>query len=153
MTMTSEPQSYRRSGRAVRFTFSYEAAEIRLEARQFLDMQTPASDPLLDSERDKPQSGFWIELHDREGRAVYRRILHNPIMFSAEVPADKSETGGESFTNLRRNNPRGTFFIVVPNIPAAETLVIFSSPLGYEAAPEAAEPIFRVSLRNNREEK
>jgi hypothetical protein len=142
MIMTSELQSVRRSRRAVRFAFSYVGAEIRLEARQLLDVQTPSSDPILDPERDKPQSGFWIELHDGNGRAIYRRILHNPMMYSADFLI---EDGGE-VPHIRHSKPRGTFFIVVPNIPAAETLVIYSSPLGYAAAAEAAEPVLRVSL-------
>lgn len=142
MIMSSELQSVRRSRRAVRFAFSYVGTEIRLEARQFLDVQTPSSDPILDPERDKPQSGFWIELHDHEGRAIYRRILHNPLMFSLEFPADMS---GE-FMNMKHSKPRGRFFIIVPNIPAAETLVMYSSPLGYATAPKAAEPVLRVLL-------
>lgn len=137
MTMTTEPQSRRRSERALRFTFSYEGAAIRLVARHLLDVRTPASDPLTESQCDKQQSGFWVELHDANHRPLYRRILHNPLMSVA--PAGQPA------------NPLGIFYVVVPSLPAAETLVLYGALPRPETADESADLMLSVPLRNPRE--
>lgn len=136
MTMTTEPQSRRRSERALRFTFSYEGAAIRLLARHLINVRTPASDPLTESQCDKQQSGFWVELHDANQRPLYRRILHNPLMSS---PAWNVESA------------LGVFYVVVPNLPAAETLVLYGALPRPETTDESADLILSVPLRNARE--
>jgi hypothetical protein len=165
--MENRNPSSRGQGRALRLTFSYEGARISLVDRQVVDRPTQPSAPLLEprprdagqsgagagSERAaeqerKPrgQSGFWIELHGRQGRALYRLVMSNPIAFRAEVP---DEGGG--FTNVTVENPRGQFFVLVPNLPDAESVVVFSSPLGPEARPGPAEPVARFPLRTRKE--
>jgi hypothetical protein len=153
-------------GRALRLTFTYEGAKIDLANRQVVDRPTQPSAPLLEPrprEADKEQaatgqsgpeqerkprgqSGFWIELHGRQGRALYRLVMSNPIAFRAEV-ADE----GGGFTSVTIDNPRGQFFVLVPNLPEAESVVIFSSPLGPDARPGPAEPVARFPLRARKE--
>lgn len=159
--MENRNPSSRGQGRALRLTFSYEGARISLVDRQAVDRPTQPSAPLLqqtpreteqaapgaDSERQpRGQSGFWIELHGRQGRALYRLVMSNPIAFRAEAP---DEGGG--FTNVTVENPRGQFFVLVPNLPDAESVVVFSSPLGPEARPGPAEPVARFPLRTRKE--
>jgi hypothetical protein len=148
-------------GKALRLTFSYEGDKIALVDRQVVDRPTQPSAPLLEprpresgkapagadeERRPRGQSGFWVELHSRQGRAVYRLVMANPIAFRAEVP---DEGGG--FTNVTLDNPRGQFFVLVPNLDEAESVVLYSSPLKPEAALAPAEPVARFPLRGRKE--
>lgn len=136
MTMTTEPQSRRHSERALRFTFSYEGAAIRLLARHRINVRPPASDLLAEAQQDELLSAFWVELHDANQRPLYRRILHNPLMSS---PA----WGVESAL--------GVFYVVVPNLPAAETLVLYGAMPRPETADESPDLMLSVPLQNQRE--
>jgi hypothetical protein len=160
--MESRNPSSRGQGRALRLTFSYEGAKISLIDQQVVDRPTQPSAPLLQEQRPRAagkepegaepdrrprgQSGFWVELHGRRGGALYRLVMSNPIAFRAEVPGE-----GGGFTNVTIENPRGQFFVLVPNLAEAESVVIFSSPLGPDARPGPAEPVARFPLRARKE--
>jgi hypothetical protein len=146
--MAIQSPSYRRRDRSIRFAFEYEGETIRLVTREYLEKVPPVSDP-LEWPGDMPRSGFWIELQDASGRPLYRKVMHNPVRFYAEVPAEDEQGGG--FINLPIENPRGVFFAIVPNVAGASQLVIYSSPLGYDAVPAPAEPIARFAIRNGQE--
>lgn len=157
--MENRDSASRGQARALRLTFSYEGGKITLVDRQLVDRPTQPSAPLLQEQRPREsgkepagqaearrprgQSGFWVELHSRQGRPIYRLVMSNPIPFRAEVP---DEAGG--FTNVDIQNPRGQFFVLVPNLAEAETVVLFSSPLKPGASLEPAEPIARFPLRS-----
>jgi hypothetical protein len=149
--MTTQSGSYRRQDRSLRYTFTYEGEDLTLASKHYLDKVSPASDPIEKEDQEKERSGFWIELQDEKRRTLYRKAMHNP-RFHAEVttPAQEEKRGG-SFTNVRLSDPKGTFFVTVPNIPEAQDLVIFSSPLGYEAVPGPAAPIARFNVRSGEE--
>ena len=137
----------REERKTIRLTFTYEADKIRLTDRQVVDKPTQPSAPLLEQGKERQeQSGFWIELHGRDGEALYQLIMSNPIRFHVEVSDDK---GG--FTNLPRPKPSGVFFVTVPDLPEAEEIVVFSSPLDPEAKAGPAEPIARFPLRSREE--
>ena len=128
--------------RALRLTFAYEGGEIRLTDVRDLEKQVRPSAPLPDREDDKGRAGFWVELQTGDGKPLYRQVMNNPVRFHAEVPDGK---GG--FTNRPIPQPRGVFFVIVPELPDADQVVIFSSPLGPEAKPAAAAPVARFPLR------
>lgn len=133
--------------KAIRLTFNYESATVRLVDRQIIDKPTQPSAPILkQGKKQQAQSGFWIELHSKGGQALYRLVMSNPIRFHTELP-----DGEGGFTNLPRPKPSGVFFVIVPNLAEAETIVVFSSPLGPEAKPGPAEPIARFPLRSRKE--
>lgn len=135
-------------GNAMKLIFSYEGDKIRLVDRQVIDKPTQPSAPILKQGKDQQaQSGFWVELHGSRDKPLYRLVMSNPIRFHAEVP-----DGEGGFTNIPQSKPSGVFFVVVPNLPETERVVIFSSPLGPEAKPGPAEPIARFSLRNRKKE-
>lgn len=140
--MTTETQSYRRQDRSLRFTFRYEGEQIRLVDRREVDAVTPPSEDL---ERPKPaeRSGFWLELQDREGRVLYRRVIRHPVRANAEVA-----TGDGGFTNEVSVAERGSFSLVVPNLSPAADLALFASPLDRPNVPEPASEIVRVPLRD-----
>ena len=136
--------------RALRLTLEYKDHQFRVLERHFLNKRTQPSDTILDKEKDKPQSGFWIELRDANERAVYRQVLHNPVPVSVEIhSADKHNP-------IRREinpNPECVFGLLIPDLPNAETLVIVSSPLKADAMFEPASDLARFSLRELKEGK
>lgn len=160
--MENRSEMPRGRGRALRLTFSFEGAKIDLVDQQPTEKLVQPSAPLMErgkgddkgsrgqagrepspaDARKSAQSGFWVEVHARGGRALYRHIMSNPIQFRAEAPGE-----GGGFTNVTVPNPRGVFFVVVPDLPEAESVVIYSSPLGPDAKPAAAEPVARFPLR------
>ena len=145
--MQTTGPSFRKSDRATRLTFEYEGESLRLISRHTMEKRTPPSDAMEGREKSREQSGFWFELRDREGRALYRRVLHNPMQMSAEVLSDNPE---RSFERHPISNPRGTFFLLIPDLPEAQTVSIWSSPMEPEAALKAAREIASFSLRDDR---
>jgi hypothetical protein len=134
-------QPFERFYRTLRLTFAYEGSSIHLTSRQSVDMLTPPSNA---SPIRQGQSGFWYELRDREGKVLYQRAIYNPIRFEEEIfPEDHREP----IRRMRRANPRGTFDVLVPDIPEGDTVVLFSSPLEPERSAEAASELARFSLK------
>jgi hypothetical protein len=93
------------------------------------------------------QSGFWYELRDGQDRLVYQRTTQNPIRFDAEVFT------GEPRESIRRQevaSPRGTFVLLVPDVPEAESIVLFGAPLAPRMISEgrAAKEVIRFPLRD-----
>ena len=126
--------------RTLRVTFSYEGTDVRLVTQQNVEMISPPSEPLtMQGER----SGFWYELRDKEGKVFYKRVLHNPIRFEAEIFSNDPEV---PMTRIKIDNPRGTFQLLVPQIEEADVLVIFSSPLEPERTGEPARELARFEL-------
>lgn len=125
----------------LRLTFSYRGRSVQLTARDRVAMIPPPGE----STRIRPdQSGFWIELRDARGRVLYQRVVQSPIRFDVEIFED--ETGG----TIRREpvtDPGGTFELLVPDLPLAQSLVLMSSPPEPERAAEAAQALARFQLR------
>ena len=131
--------------RALRLTFTYEGEKVSLVERQPIEKRTRQTDPILKEGEASQYSGFWIELHDAKNRTIYRRVLHNPIQFSVEVPSDKPH---QSFERHTIENPRGTFFVIVPDLDQAESIVIFNSPLDPEFESRAgSREIARIDFK------
>jgi hypothetical protein len=110
---------------AVRLTFRYEGERVELVGRQRLEKRARASDPILDRGERARLEGSWLELRDGEGRTLYRRVLHEPIAFSVEVPGDEADG---SLARRTVEDPRGTFFVIVPELKGAREVVLFASP-------------------------
>jgi hypothetical protein len=128
--------------RAWRLTFAYEGREIRMtDVRSLEKLVRPPA--LHDFGGGKARAGFWVELQTADGRPLHRHVMNNPVRFHAEVPDGK---GG--FTNRPIPKPHGVFFVIVPEMPDAEQVVIFSSPLGPEARLAPAEPVAKFPLRH-----
>jgi hypothetical protein len=134
-----EARSY---NKALRLTFNYEGSDVKLVSTQSVDMILPPSHPL---EAKAEQSGFWITLSNSDGKAVYRRILHNPISYHREVfsndPADPS------VQQVPVAKPKGTFVILVPDLADARTLQLFSYPEGRAGRGLAARELARFAIK------
>lgn len=126
---------------ALRLTLSYEGTAIRLDAIDRLESVSLPSDPLRDVEN---RVGFWYEVLDQQGRALYRRVIESPIRFSAEVRSDEP---GRPLTRQPVQNPQGVFVLQVPYFEQAQALVLFSSPSEPSRVSEAAREIARFDLK------
>jgi len=136
--------------RAIRLTLEYKDQQFRVRERHFLNKRAQSSDPILDKEKDKPRSGFWIDLRDANERPIYRQVLHNPVPVSVEIHTDDKNNPIRREVNP---NPEAVFGVLIPDLPNAESLVIVSSPLKADAMFEPASDLARFSLRELKEGK
>jgi hypothetical protein len=106
---------------ALRVTFQYKGTNIRKIGQQRVEMIALPSHP---TEGYEGQVGFWVELRDQNDKTVYRRVIRNPIHVHREVFAAEEELTRRPIIKTAR----GTFEIVVPDIPEAPNLVLFGTP-------------------------
>lgn len=131
-----------RKYRTLRLTFRYEGSRVSLTDRQVADMISPPS--ITERPVVGKSSGFWIELQNKGGQSLFHRVLYRPIPYTVEKHlADGSmklvaDTPGE-----------GEFEVLLPALPDAETVVLYSSPLDLKRSLEPAEEIGRFSLMDN----
>jgi hypothetical protein len=126
--------------RAIRIAIGYEGTRLRIASRKVVAMRTPPSDPLVVPER---QTGFWFQVEDIAGRALYRKVMDNPIRFDTETPSDDPE---KPLHRERLAEATGTFLLLVPLSPQAHTVRIFSSPPGPEQSFQPAQEVLTFPL-------
>jgi hypothetical protein len=131
---------------AIRLYFEFEGTDVRLSRRQWVSMIAPASDELpKDSSEQQARAGSWVDLLDRDGRVVYRRVLgESPIAAHVSVYTGDAK---QPFENLK-TAPRGDFMVVVADIPDAETVAFFAGDPEVEGHAEAHE-IARFPLKDD----
>jgi hypothetical protein len=131
----------RRTKHSLRLTFTYEAGSVQLNGAQRVAMTPPPSDPL---QAAGDAAGFWVELRDAAGRPLYRRIHQNPVRFEMEHLTDEADRPLAWGTV---DEPRGVFVLIVPDLPAAQTVLLFSGPLGSESSGKPASELVRFDLK------
>jgi hypothetical protein len=125
----------------MRLTFEYEGSEVKLVSSQKVEMILPPTHPL---EGGDGETGFWFTLSDAAGKAVYRRVVHNPIQLDREVFSNDPKN--PSVHRVPVEKPKGTFVLLVPDVPQAQTLQLFSHPLNVARRAEAAREVARFNL-------
>ncbi|MGZ8711566.1 MAG: hypothetical protein ACXW28_15200 [Thermoanaerobaculia bacterium] len=130
----------------LRLTFSYRGQGIELVSTQSVDMKVPSSDPLA---WDEKSSGFWVVLRDAGGRPMYRRVTSDPIQTSVEFPSDDPK---RPLARQEVTSPEGVFVLLVPDLPQARTVAMFSSsgPSGQERTAVASREIASFDLKKGR---
>jgi hypothetical protein len=124
----------------VRLVFSYEGDEVRLVSRQRVEMIPPAI-PSLTPERaagaraGSPVAGCWFEVRDAQDRALLQQPMEDPIRRDVEV---FSPEPGRSLSRRPQANPRGTFVLLVPDLPEGRDVVLLAAPLTPTAGGAAA---------------
>ena len=136
-------ESTQASGRTLRLTFEYKGTDVRLIARQSVDMMAPPSDR-LDEYAD--HAGFWVELRDGNDRVLYRRVTQNPIALDREAPSGDPQ---RPFTRVPDDTKQGVFTLLVPDLKEARELRVMGSPP--DALARAARQILRVDLASRPE--
>jgi hypothetical protein len=125
---------------ALRLTFSYNRESVNLNfIRTLEEMPTSESDPLS----HEPEAGFWYELRDADNTPLYRQVVHNPLRYDAEVYLDEETIVRQVFDDYA-----DTFDLLVPKLPTATQIALFSSPLNPETLGEAASELATFSLTN-----
>jgi hypothetical protein len=76
---------------------------------------------------EKDQTGTWVTLSDAQGTPVYRRTLQNPIRYDREVFSNNP--AHPSIQRVPVEKPKGTFVLLVPDLPEARNVHLFSHPL------------------------
>jgi hypothetical protein len=132
------------SKRALRLSFTFDRADVELVSLRALEMRAPPSSPLGEGGLLESVRGAWIELRDSRGQCLWRRILHDPFRTQVETPRE-----GGGFTNVYREHPRGSLVVLIPDLPEAGSVVLFSSPLERERCHEPAREVaaFRLPIR------
>jgi hypothetical protein len=126
--------SSQRTTKAVRLVFSYEGDRVELIAQQPLETITQPSDEIDDAPQ---RSGFWFQLEDAAGAALYQRVAQNPIRPDREIFSPEGETVGR-VPDVER---KGVFTIVVPDVKGAERVTLQSDqPATREGRAESAAP-------------
>lgn len=133
-----DPRKYRKT---IRLTFRYEGEKITLGRRESVAMIAPSPAFPLPQKGD---SGFWYEVRDDRGRTLYCRAMFNPVRFEREVfPEDPAKS--PHWVKIER--PAGIFELLVPDIPEAVEVVLFSSPFKPEESGKPAKEIARYPVR------
>jgi hypothetical protein len=141
-TPDHEPVDTRRFPSSWRLTFRYdEEGTVELAGREEVPMVAPGSPGLIRSDGGD-YSGSWVELQDQQGRVLFDFVLHDPFRRLLAVhyppgPANQVVPGPPR---------RGEFTVVVPVMPEATTVVVWSSPLELERRGEAAREVGRFPL-------
>ena len=127
---------------AIRLTFSYEGNNVSLISEQNIEKMLP---PSTQFDNLQNQAGFWYELTDTRKNVIYRQLIDNPIKEDMEVFSDDPK---QSITRQKRTDIRGTFSIVIPNIPEANSFDLFNNPLASEDIRDSqrAQNIFHLDL-------
>lgn len=126
---------------AVRVTFSYDRDAVTLIGQQPVRMTVFPSHPLTKYEE---QSGFWYIIKDESGKALYRRIIQNPIRVEQEI---FSNNPSEGIIRKPIAHPKGQFQILIPNISQATSLEFMSSPLEIDKQFHPAKILTKFSLK------
>ena len=134
---------------ARRLTFEFDGSTVRQIGEQLVEMTVPLSHPTTGY---SGQAGFWFELRDANENTVYRRIMADPLGGYHEVPSPQG-----TFTHRPTTVSSQVFELIVPELPAASSVVIFRTPvppptsIGTPAQEAARTAVPRVGTQPARE--
>lgn len=130
---------------SLRLVFEQHGERLALASVQRVAMIAPPPQALRPA---GARHGSWVELRDRDGQPVYRRAIHYPL--DAEVVTDDP---GRPLRRIGVDHPRA-FFLVVPDVADARTLVLGLAPPPAAAGHARAAPIVEraFDIRGNRDE-
>jgi hypothetical protein len=124
-----------------RLTFRYEGERVELVQRDLLRMIAP---PTVGAPPEHGKSGgTWIELQDQRGQTVAHRVLHDPFERFAEHHSPDGR-----IEHVERPVERGEFDVLVPALPEAVTVSVWSSPLRGKRQSDVAKEIAKFALRD-----
>ncbi|CAG0958363.1 hypothetical protein [Geobacter sp.] len=133
----------RQSCKSLRLTFRVVNREIQLVGYERLDMIPPPS--IGERPEAGKHGGFWIELRDAGNRALFHRVLDNPLGNSVEVhsPDGKIERRFGEVTE-------GIFEVLLPDEDDARSVVLMGNPLvpakGKAKHPAASGELARFEI-------
>lgn len=138
--MAASTQSFRRRDRTLRFSFSFLNGVVSMLERRSLEM-IPMTSQDLTPFTPEERTGFWVEVQDAEGRALFRRAMPHPLLGRSE--GDASESPRIHYWTLKQ----GVFVVTVPNLMAGSHLVLCGTPTTELEKALPAVELLRISLR------
>ena len=125
---------------ALRVTFAYRGHDYRgrEHADGADDRAAPVSPP-----PEKGQSGYWVEVRAADGKLLFHCVLHNPVRVDVEV---YSHDERQSITRVPVAEPRGEFEVLLPDLPEAQSLVLFGPPAEARLQAAPARELVRVGF-------
>lgn len=138
-----------------RLTFEYDGDSVQLVSEQHVRMIVPPSQPV---EHVPSPNALAVVMRDAKEQLVYRFAHSSPLRHDAEVFGD-DPYGKPQRVAVER--PKGTFVLLVPDVPGAQTLELVAPPrppgpealqpgarqLRRETPPTAPQTLVRVKLR------
>ena len=129
------------SAHTLRLTYGYDrTGAIRLIDARRVRMVPPVADDATKAAPDS-RSGFWYEVRDRDGTALYRRTISHPLLDALEVPTDEPH----GMTHGQPGARGGEFTLLVPDLANAAAIAVYGTPLE-ENVMAAARELVRTPL-------
>ena len=94
----------------------YDRGTFAMLSHALVRMRTAPSDPLGSA---VAEAGFWVEVRDRQGGPLYRRVLHD---FLGTRP-----DGAPANWHVHERQSRQTLYLQVPDLPGADSAVLVRS--------------------------
>jgi hypothetical protein len=125
--------------RAIRLLVEYDESGFTIRESWELETLAPASHA---REVPRATSGFWVELRDGKNNVLYRRVMPDPVqteveVFDPEMGVHRQEVDA----------PRGSFTVLVPDLPEAEQIAFVGSPRDPAKRQNAARQVAAMPLR------
>ena len=125
-----------------RLTFEYDGDQIRLVSEQHVRMIVPPAPP---PEQADALGGFQVLLRDQQDQPVLRFSRTNPIRHDAEVFSPPG--ADQSIARVPVDRPKGSFVLLVPDVPGARTLELVGTPASAAALREQPRSLARFALK------
>lgn len=124
----------------LRVTFVYRGHDIAVTGMRKARMIVP---PPVSPPPEGGQSGYWVEMRAADGKLLFHRALHSPIRVDAEV---FSYGEGQSIARMPVAQPQGEFEVLVPDLPGADSLVLYGPPADARLQAAPARELIRVGF-------
>jgi len=141
MPPSSPAPAMEKPPKALRMILAFDGEHVHVVSQQSVEMVLPPSDPVQGVEGHR---GFWYELRDGQDRALYRRVMHNPMQEDVEVFSDDPK---QSIARQTAPHRKGVFVVVGPDVEEGHSVTLSSSPRRVELAAQPAREIARLALR------
>ncbi|AZC88377.1 hypothetical protein C4K29_2074 [Pseudomonas chlororaphis subsp. piscium] len=138
-TASKQPVDTRRYRTSWRLTFRFDGQEVWLVRRELLQKVAPGTTP--DAPTLGKNSGAWLEVLDPSGQRLFHRHLSDPLRTRAE----HHSPDGRIELHVRTPEPC-EFTVIVPDIPGASDVALYSSPNDRERMLDPARAIGRYAL-------
>jgi hypothetical protein len=123
-----------------RLTFEYDGDQIRLVSEQHVRMIVPPPPGQADA-----LGGFEVLLRDQQDQPVLRFSRTNPIRHDAEVFSPPG--ADQSIARVPVDRPKGSFVLLVPDVPGASTLELVGPSASAGALREQPRSLARFALK------
>lgn len=124
---------------ALRLTFAWQGAEVRLVGSERVAMIAPGT---LTTPPEPGQTGYWFEVRDAAGSVIYRRALHKPIRTDVEAFSPDTRP---SIARVPVAPSEGRFTLLIPDAADGQTFALHG-PIDPARPDEPARELLRLDV-------